>query len=383
MMASARNQAEAKPVVRLRVLNLHNDGHQDSMMPLDESGACPMLESSGRCELHRRYGEAALSTACSVFPRTALKVGEQVEVSGSLACPELARLTLLSEDGVDQAESPTAVLPRDYIGKAISDGDEAAQPYAANFGVVRAALRALFASRGFPLSSRLLFAGHLAAQVDEFFHARTTSFAGKKQLFAQRRLAAEIALAQDTALRNQLHGDLLRLRGNDEAVLGTILSLLRQRLRLPHPPRYAAALGVLTSAEALCAGSLRDRHAFLAARWPGTLDRLLARYAQHYLLRSPYTDAPDLLTYLGRLALSLGAIKTMVLASPVVDRLVIEPGAEDDDGKALAELVAETVQIFTKAISHQASFLSVFHEAFESGQGTAFGRLVLLASYLR
>jgi lysine-N-methylase len=339
-----------------------------------------MLESSGRCELHRKYGEAALSTVCSVFPRTALKVGEHLEVSGSLACPELARLTLLSEDGVEQSESPTVLLPRNYVGKIVPAGDEEEAPYIGNFLLVRAALGDAFALGIFPLSSRLIFAAHLAAQVHGFFHAGTTAFTGKKQRFAQRRLAMEIALSQDAVVRDQLHRELSGFSGNDEAVLGSILSLLRERLRLSHPPRFAAAVGTLAEVRA---GSLRERDAVLSARWPGLVDSVLARYARHYLLRTPYTEAPDLLTYLGRMALALGAIKTMALASPRVDRLMLEPGPANDDGIELASLLVDCAQIFTKAISHQASFLSVFHQAFESGQGTTFGRLVLFASYLR
>jgi lysine-N-methylase len=377
-IAAQRSHAGQRRVVRLPVLTPPSDG--ESLVALDEHGACPMLESSGRCELHRKYGEPALGTACSVFPRTVLKVREHFEISGSLACPELARLTLLSDDGVEQSESPTVLLPRDYVGKTIPDCDEKAAPYVGNFLAVRAALREAFTLGTFPLSSRLVFAAHFAAQVHDFFHAGTTAFSGKKHRFAQRRLAMEIALSQDEVVRDQLHRELMEFSGNDHAVLGNILSLLRERLRLPHPPRFAAAVGTLTS---VTVATLRDRDAVVSARWPGFVDQVLARYARHFLLRTPYTEAPDLLAYLGRMALCLGAIKTMALASPVVDRLMRDAGPANDDGIALVRALADCAQIFTKAVSHHASFLSVFHQAFESGQGTTFGRLVLFASYLR
>jgi lysine-N-methylase len=375
--ADLDHKAQRRPVM-LPVLSPRSAG--ESLVALDEHGACPMLEPSGRCELHRKHGEAALSTTCSIFPRTVLKVGGHLEVSGSLACPELARLTLLSEDGIKQLESSTALLSRDYVGKAIPDCDEGSAPYLANFLAVRSALGDAFTLGTFPLSSRLIFAAHFAAQVHDFFHAATTAFTGKKLRFAQRRLAMEIASSQDVVVRDQLHRDLLEFSGNDGAVLGTILSLLRARLRLPHPPRFAAAVGTMTAATA---EALRDRCAMLSARWPGLVDDVLARYARHYLLRMPYTDAPDLLTYLGRMALALGAIKTMVLTSPVVDGLMSESAPANDDGIDLAGALVDCAQIFTKAISHQPNFLSVFHQAFEDGQGTAFGRLVLFAGYLR
>ena len=384
--ATAKNAVDHEKVVRLVVFNLRSSDSDRAKVTLNEQGACPLLEGSGQCELHRKYGEASLGTVCSVFPRTSLKIGDRLEVSGTLACPELARLTLLSEDGVEQGESPTVLLPRDYVGKALPSADEDADPYRAHFEIVRAALRELFGLRGFPLPSRLLFGAHLAAQVTDFFHAGTQAFHGKRRRFTRQRLLTELELGKDMATLKQLHVDLGEFEGNHLAVLGTVATLLRQRLRLAHPPRFASAVAGLGDTEGMDDTRrfhrLVETNARLTARLPGVMDRILARYAQHYLLRIPYTDAPNLLHYLGRMALSLAAIKTLALASPTVEGLLEEPGAPHDDAQALGQLVVDRAQIFTKTISHQADFLAAFHHAFESGNGTTFGRLALFARYL-
>ena len=386
LAATAHSPADRERVVRLVVLNHPATGSGQSMVTLNEQGACPMLETSGQCELHRKFGEASLGTACSIFPRTSLKIDERLEVSGTLACPELARLTLLAEDGVNQAESPSLLLPREYIGKTIANSAEGAEPFAANFELVRAALRDLFCLRGFPLSSRLVFGAQLATQVDDFFHQGTNAFHGKQQRFTQQRLLTELSLAKDLATLKQLHNDLRDFPGNHSAVVGTVLSLLRQRLGLPHPPRFADALAGLAATEesddTTLILRLSDLDVRLTERLPGIVDRILARYAQHYLLRHPYTDSPNLSVYLGRMSLSLATIKTMTLGSPSVAALLADPGNPRDDGNALAQTVVEAAQIFTKAVSHQTSFLTNFHTAFESGRGTTFGRLALFARYL-
>ena len=381
LTATADDRAERERVVRLVV-----PGHEESMVVLNEQGACPMLEASGQCELHRRYGDAALATPCSVFPRTSLQVGDRLEISGTLACPELAKLTLLSEDGVTQRESPTLLLPRNYVGKNIDVVDESTDAYVAHFELVRSLLSKLLDLRDYPLSSRLTFAAQFAAQVEDFFFQNTASFRGKQQRFTHQRLLAEIGLAQDANTLNSLHDDLRAFTGNDDAVLGTVLSHLRQRLRLAHPTKFAAAVAGLVSEDDTEAKTLFRRltgqSARLAASFPGLVDRILSRYAQHYLLRNPYTEVPNLLVYLGRIALALATIKTMVLVSPAVKDLLAEPANPKDDANALGQVVVDMAQIFTKTVAHHASFLQAFHQAFESGKGTPFGRLVLFARYL-
>ena len=380
LTATAHDRAERERVVRLVVL-----GREESIVVLNEQGACPMLEASGQCELHRRYGDAALATPCAVFPRTSLQVGDRLEVSGSLACPELARLTLLSEDGVTQRESPTLLMPRNYVGKNIDVVDESSDAYVAHFELVRAVLSKLFDLRDYPLSSRLTFAAQFAAQIEDFFFQDTTAFRGKQQRFTHQRLMAEIGLAQDASTLHSLHDDMRAFTGNNEAVLGTVLSLLRQRLRLAHPTKFAVAVAGLVTAKDTDATTvsrlLTGQNARLAVSFPGLVDRILSRYAQHYLLRNPYTEVPNLLTYLGRLALALATIKTMVLASSAVKDLLAEPSNPKDDANALGQTMVHMAQLFTKTVAHQANFLQVFHQAFESGKGTPFGRLVLFARY--
>jgi lysine-N-methylase len=272
------------------------------------------------------------------------------------------------------------------VGKDIDIADETSDAYVAHFELVRATLSGLLNLCDYPLSSRLTFAAQFAAQMEDFFFQGTTAFRGKQRSFTHLRLQAEIGLAQDADTLNHLHDDMRAFTGNNEAVLGTVLSLLRQRLRLAHPTKFAVAVAGLVPAKGVDAKTLfrllTSQNARLAASFPGFADRILSRYAQHYLLRNPYIEAPNLSAYLGRLALALATIKTMFLASPAVKDLLTEPANPKDDANALGQALVSITQIFTKTVSHQADYLHVFHQAFESGKGTAFGRLALFARYL-
>ena len=389
LTATAHHASDHERIVRLVVLGMPLPQAGKTQVVLDENGSCPMLEKGGDCDLHRRYGEALLPTVCSVFPRTSLALPDRVEVTGTLACPELARLTLLSDDGVHQEETVASLMPRSYIGKSIPVDSELGDDYSAQFLQVRSVLRDLLRNNKFPLSSRLVFTAHLAAEVDSFFHRDSDAFRGAKRQFARQRLTTELSAALSGTLQADLHRDLCAFTAPAEVVVCAVLGLLTERLRLPHPTRFAelvasvlAALGTDSEMAARLEGTTASQNAArvlhqqqddLELRFPGLTDQILSRFSQHFLLRNPYTDAPSLLHYLGRLSLSLAAIRVLIIGSAKT--------RPPTDAKAFAEMSVDVIQIFTKAVSHQADFLAAIHRASELGSGMTFGRLVLFAKF--
>ena len=194
--AVARDAERKDKVVRLVVLGPPRSDGGGELLKLNDHGACPALEGDGGCNVHRQFGEQALGTACSVFPRTALAVADRVEVTGSLACPELARLTLLAADGLDQTPAAAGtVLPRPYVGKTVDVG-ATADEYQASFLDVRAALLALFARDGVRAGTRLAFAANLADQIGDFFLKGGAMRMGSQRSFSRRRLAVDLEAAR-------------------------------------------------------------------------------------------------------------------------------------------------------------------------------------------
>jgi hypothetical protein len=117
------------------------------------------------------------------------------------------------------------------------------------------------------------------------------------------------------------------------------------------------------------------------------MDRVLGRYARHYLLRNPYTERPSLLAYLNRLGTDLVALRLLWLSSPRL-RAYLEPAGEiaDAEAPAAARAIAaagiEVVQAFTKAVSHNVEFLNALHDGEERPGKIRFGSLVLMAKFL-
>jgi lysine-N-methylase len=74
--------------------NFHNYGE----IKMDSNGGCPFLDDNKMCSIQHVLGEEYLSNTCATYPRTLNKIGQIIEVSGTLSCPEIARLVLLNPE---------------------------------------------------------------------------------------------------------------------------------------------------------------------------------------------------------------------------------------------------------------------------------------------
>lgn len=78
--------------------------------------ACPFLTPERLCRIHAELGEDFLPDTCFAFPRHFRARREWIEISASLACPEIARRALEDPRGIDLVEvrpdAADAGLPR-------------------------------------------------------------------------------------------------------------------------------------------------------------------------------------------------------------------------------------------------------------------------------
>ncbi|EPR14357.1 flagellin lysine-N-methylase [Ruminiclostridium papyrosolvens] len=65
---------------------------------IDEEALCPFLNDKKLCKIQREYGEGYLSKVCTIYPRTANRVDNAIEMSTTLSCPAAARLALLNPE---------------------------------------------------------------------------------------------------------------------------------------------------------------------------------------------------------------------------------------------------------------------------------------------
>lgn len=67
---------------------------------MDAEGKCPFLDENLLCSIHSILGEEYLSDICALYPRILRKIDGKYERSGTVSCPEVARLSLLNPTGI-------------------------------------------------------------------------------------------------------------------------------------------------------------------------------------------------------------------------------------------------------------------------------------------
>ncbi|WP_253900197.1 flagellin lysine-N-methylase [Corallococcus carmarthensis] len=149
-------------------------GQQAGILGKRADGHCAFLDEAKLCSLQRRYGEAVLPDGCSVFPRVLTRWGAQVEMAGSLACPETARLCLLAEDALVREPVPEEQALRPQVARQVAAGDDA---WTAHADTVREAMLRLLARREVPFAARLFALGRMALDLGDFYFPGTTAFA--------------------------------------------------------------------------------------------------------------------------------------------------------------------------------------------------------------
>lgn len=84
---------------------------------------CVKLDQ-GWCSIHRDYGEAFLGDACNFFPRVTRALGTLVVTTGTLSCPEAARLMLGDDDGLvftERSELTTPFSLKNYLPPELNE----------------------------------------------------------------------------------------------------------------------------------------------------------------------------------------------------------------------------------------------------------------------
>lgn len=130
---------------------------------MDEKGVCRLQDARGRCELHAEFGEEMLQPVCRTFPRSIVRCGGLVEMTGDLSCPQFARLCLLDTDSA--VPTPLSRFEgQDLYGLAGDSNRDS--PWFPVFFALRQHFFQILALRQYPLAVRFAGMCYLANQLD-------------------------------------------------------------------------------------------------------------------------------------------------------------------------------------------------------------------------
>ncbi len=99
------------------LLEAVTSGESQFIMKRDAATDYCIKFDKGWCGIHSTYGDRMLGDACHFFPRATRSIGERTIMSASMSCPEITRLTLLSDAPLEYVDGTTDRLPhslKDY-----------------------------------------------------------------------------------------------------------------------------------------------------------------------------------------------------------------------------------------------------------------------------
>lgn len=76
-----------------------------------KNNRCAFLAKDNLCDIYKELGEPYLSETCKMYPRNTNALGERVELSLALSCPEAARQILLCKEPITFSVEETECLP--------------------------------------------------------------------------------------------------------------------------------------------------------------------------------------------------------------------------------------------------------------------------------
>ncbi len=362
------------------------------LLQRDEHKTCLFLTPGKLCSVAVRFGEAVMPDPCALFPRVVSRTPERTEVVASLACPEAARLCLLSEDGDERVAWPGADLRQPALLRTEGGAYDTCRDD------VRDVLLALLRNRPFSLASRLMQIATLGTHTASFFHrgsaasheesvqrlrdvSKTVEARSWNATGSSGEPVIQALLSLTTGL--QTRGS-LRYTQLSEAVLRTYqLGALQLEPRVGQP-RAPALWQVLWTVYL----KKRDRLETTLGPW---LNLYLERYWVNDVYREPYTRAPTLLAHAFQMILRGVVLKFFLVGHPAIEQLAAEREAQTGQTTLSAEqlsvlqrAVVETVQVFAKHLERDRELweLVASHFTPESLGVDALGRAEIFAAAL-
>lgn len=160
---------ELRPRLNELITINYTDAPDDdyASIKLSES-QCPFL-SERLCSIQKKLGEDYLSDTCAIYPRMINRVGDVLERTLDLSCPEATRLVLLDPHPLELLETANQIgsfrmgTPR-VPGVPNASYHGRAYPH---FLDIRSLIATILQRRTYPLWKRLVIIGHLCDKLSE------------------------------------------------------------------------------------------------------------------------------------------------------------------------------------------------------------------------
>lgn len=132
-----------------------------------KNNRCAFLSKEGWCDLYTNLGEGYLSETCTLYPRTINQIGEHLEYSLALSCPEAARLILLGKEPIRWKKDVVAQSDKIVISGKLQVDSKKPKSYRDYFKELREILLNIMQNRSFSIEERIAFIEQFLKDVHE------------------------------------------------------------------------------------------------------------------------------------------------------------------------------------------------------------------------
>jgi lysine-N-methylase len=353
-----------------------------STTALRPNGDCTFLAEDRLCSLQARFGEEALPDTCHQYPRILGNYAGARELWGALSCPEIARKSLLVEDGMDLAPAPEAAFARQNWQHVLkTQGSD----YQRHRDAVRGIGLELLSLRAYPISTRLFLLAYLGKRTEAFFYRDAAMISGEQ-------LQREIDRLRDPEVIKSLHEGFEKLEVPRRVAAAVVVSVLQARLNRDLGPTIAKVLlsfvaegvvrddghGVLTAEPEPLWDRWCERRRAWEAEYRPRSDLYFENHAKSFWLQEWHTGYPNLLSQVHDLLVRSAVARFLLFGHP--NLLAVAEGAErSEKERVLDATIVEVISHLTRAIEHDSGFVRRMHAVFAEGKMQDFAHAAILA----
>lgn len=345
MRVTTSSNSIIKPLAKIAYQknpNAKND-RNFGRMKMNENNECHFLDENKWCLIHKELGENALCNTCAIYPREYRDIGEYMEKSLTLSCPEAVRTLLLQIEGLS-FEEVSAQLNERIQSKAFLDGHHANMMWK-----VRIFAITLLQERSFSLDTRLLllgvFSDLLSKQPLTEQHVENTIDLMHQRLANLQYLQAIEDVKGNELVQLQLHKELLRTTVEELSFNSRYIEVVNQFIRaLKTGPLEKKEITEETLINYIEAQKkyvqFNQMHAYI-----------LENYIVHYVFTNvfPYNSQTPLQAY-----------EDIIVNYQLIKGLLI--GIAAHNAKLSVEDAVLVIQSYTKAVAHNNKSYSVLRQ---------------------
>lgn len=320
---------------------------------------CHYLNSDDLCRLHTKHGPDALTNVCDQYPRYNVQYDELVEQVGSLACPEVARRCLLSDDANTFVpfEPQGASLDRPPVQLSTSKNG-----HRKHFLIVREQFLTTMTERELSLGDRL---AALLGQAEAL-----ASVLWRDELPSEAHLVQVLDHISSTERVHKVPQMMagVQMRGRSTAVLvsfvfgllGTVGKRTEKLLENVLKHYEVDALALNEAEFERIVDSYEINRSQVLERHGTRVDTYFTNYAGKHLLSLPLFDELSLSTYIKELVLRVAMLRLIFFSHPSILKLAkVQEGA--DGTSQLDDAAVAIFQAFAREVEHAPGVKNKLH----------------------